>query len=99
MEIITMSQKLFYSELDAKQIYLEIIKRFPKIAYNVDGLSMIDIFGEEWLLLDKDERAQAEEWFQKVITEKALKGIRYEHVGAGEYLYMRIPNDKYAQDK
>lgn len=60
---------------------------------------MFDIFGDEWGFLNEDARDQAEVWFRKVITEKFLKGIRYEDVGDGEYLYIRIPNDIYAKDK
>lgn len=89
--------KLLYSELNAKQIYLELIKRFPAIKYHQDQLSMFDLFGEEWGLLNKDARAQAEEWFRSVISDKFLKGIRYEQVGPGEYLYSRIKNDEFLE--
>jgi hypothetical protein len=90
---------LFYSELNTKQIYLELIKRFPEIEYQQDQLSMFDIFGDEWRLLNKEARAQAEELFRSVISDKFLKGIRYEQVGPGEYLYTRINNDEFKQEK
>jgi len=90
-----MSKNMFYSELDAEQIYLELIKRFPNIEYGEDQLSMFDLFGEEWGLLNKKARAQAEKWFWTAIYDKVLKGIYYEQVGPEEYLYKRIPSDKF----
>jgi len=88
-----MSLKIYYDEMKAKTIYLEIIKRLMNIDYSDDFFGIEDIFGAEWLLLDKVEREVAEGWLVKVISEKSLKGIIYKSPERGEYLYMRIRND------
>ena len=90
-----MGQNLFYNELNARQVYLEIIKRFPEIEYNEEQLTMVDIFGKEWRLLDEDAKEQAEQWFCEVISDKSLKGIIYEMNTQKEYFYKRIPSDKF----
>jgi len=58
---------------------------------------MFDISGDEWRLLNKEARAQAEEWFRSVISDKYLKGIRCNQVGPGGYLYTRINNDEFLE--
>lgn len=98
-----MNNNLFYKELSAYQIYIEIIKRFPKLE-NETGGSMYDIFGEEWELLNKTARNNAERMFIKNIESKRIKGIIYDYMDDeqkyrtneyGEILFKKIPSDIY----
>lgn len=90
-----MSTNLYYSELDSDQILYEIVKRFSLIEYSDEELSIYDIFGEEWGMLNVKARKRALKWFHDDIEDKLIKGIIYIKKGARLYSYKRIPNDVY----
>lgn len=101
-----------WGKLNAEQIYVEILKRFPEIDYDhQNGGTMYDFFGKEWDLLNSDEKNQAEEWFVQGILKEEIKGIRFglepnrETEGRhkvrdrnGNIMYWRIRNDVYKRD-
>lgn len=92
----------YWDELTADQIYVEIIKSFACLKDSTGG-SMYDIFGEEWELLDRQERKIAEERFRLDIRDRVIRGIIFDHLGGGELrenqygevVYKRIPDDDY----
>lgn len=102
----------YWAELDAEQIYVEMIKRFPRKEYDdQNGGSMYFFFGPEWELLNPEAKNQAEEWFVQAILDKVIKGIRFDletNQDTGrrnkirdEYndiVYWRIQNDLYRRD-
>lgn len=61
--------------------------------YSDDFFGVEDIFGADWILLDKVKKEVAEGWLVKVIYEKYLNGIIYKSPERGVYLYKRIRND------
>lgn len=88
------NNKVLLYDLTARQIYIEIIKRFPKMECNEEN-ALGDIFGEEWDFLNKNMRKAAAIWFRAGIEMKEIKGIIYDKLEDGSLLYKRIPNDKY----
>ena len=92
----------FWDKLSARQIYIEIIKKISAMEYN-STMSMWDLFGDDWDLLDKKSRNAAIGWFRECIRSKEIKGIIYERNRDGsdmkdkngDRLYTRIPNDRY----
>ncbi len=97
-----MNTNIYWHELDASQIYVEILKRFPSLKDETGG-NMSRVFGKGWGLLNLGEREIAEERFRNGIMNKVIKGIIYDHLGKGilrtdtdgNVLYKRIPNDIY----
>ena len=93
----------FLARYSADEIFFEIIKRFPLFGYGSE-LCLRDLFGEEWFLLGRKSREEAEERFVNAIRDLDVKGIKYVlnktnfelfRNGKNEILYTRIANDNY----
>ena len=90
----------------ADEIFFEIIKRFPLLSLGSE-VCLRELFGEEWLLLGRKNREEAEERFVNGIRDLDVKGIKYVlnktnyelfRNENNEILYTRIANDNYSKN-
>ena len=85
--------KLKYESLNSEQIFIELVKRFPRMRKR-EGSSIDEVFVDGWESLNEDAKEIAEIKFRKKINGHEIHGIRYDDNNDGLYYLARYSADE-----
>ena len=85
--------ELKYGSLNPEQIFMELVKRFPRMSKR-EGSTIGGVFGEGWELLEEASKEIAEKKFRKKINDHEIHGIRYDDNNDGLYYLARYSADE-----
>jgi hypothetical protein len=82
------NSKLKYESLNSEQIFMELVKRFPRMRKR-EGSSIGEVFDDGWEKLNETAKEIAEIKFRKKINAHEIHGIRYDDNNDGLYYLAR----------